>query len=55
MVSPKQGNFVKGMWIAKNTMLAQELVHKVRKFNGKNSMMVANIDMKKVQGWCLVS
>lgn len=47
MISPNQGAFVEGIWIADNTVLAHELVHKVRKFKGNSGLMIVKIDMKK--------
>lgn len=35
LVSPNQGAFVKGRWIAENSVLAQEVIHKVKKHKGK--------------------
>nr|XP_048330864.1 uncharacterized protein LOC125422764 [Ziziphus jujuba var. spinosa] len=47
IISPHQGAFVKGRWIAENTVIAQELVHKIRKHKGKQSLMMIKIDLKK--------
>lgn len=38
---------VEGQWIADNTVLAQELTHKVRECKGKGGLMLAKIDLKK--------
>lgn len=47
LISPNQGVFVEGRWIEDNTMLAQELVHKIKKHKGNNDLMIAKIDLKK--------
>lgn len=31
IISPQQGTFVRGRWIAENTVIAQELIHNLRK------------------------
>lgn len=38
---------MEGRWIEDNTVLAHELVHKVRKFKGTNGLMIAKINLKK--------
>lgn len=48
LVSPNQRAFVKGKWIAENSAIANEVIHKVRKHKGKKGLMVLKIDMKKV-------
>lgn len=47
MILLNQGAFVQGRWIADNTVLAQEIVHKVKKFKGKGGLMMAKIDLGK--------
>ncbi|KAH7533562.1 hypothetical protein FEM48_Zijuj04G0144400 [Ziziphus jujuba var. spinosa] len=47
IISPHQGAFLEGRWIAKNTVVGQEVAHKVRKHKGKNGLMLVKIDMKK--------
>ena len=47
IISPNQGAFVQGQWIAKNTVVAQELVHKIRKHKGTNGLMLMKIDLRK--------
>lgn len=47
MMSPNQGAFLEGRWIADNTILAHEIVHNIRKTKGRNGLMVAKIDLKK--------
>lgn len=38
---------MEGHWIAENTILAHELVYKVKKHKGKNGLMLIKVDMKK--------
>lgn len=47
MIAPNQGAFVEGRWIADSTVLAQELVQKVKKFKRKGGLMLAKIDLTK--------
>lgn len=47
LVSPNQGAFMEGRWIAENTILAHELVHKVKNHKGRNGLMLLKVDMKK--------
>lgn len=47
IVSPNQGAFVEGRWIAENTIIAQELVHKVKKHQGKQGLLLMKIDLQK--------
>lgn len=47
LISPNQGAFVRGRWIMNNTVIAQEVVHHIKKHKGKNVLMVMKIDMKK--------
>lgn len=47
IISPNQGAFVNGRWIAENTVVAQELVHKVRRHKGKQGLMLLKIDIKR--------
>lgn len=47
LILPNHGAFVEGRWIANNTVLAHELIHKVRKFKGKGGLMLAKIDLRK--------
>lgn len=54
LISLNQGALVKGRWIAENTMIAQEVVHRVKMHKGKKGLMVMKIDMKKAydrMGW----
>lgn len=46
-VSPNQGVFIKGHWIAKHTILAQEVVHKVKQHKGHNGLMILKLDIMK--------
>ena len=47
IISPNQGAFVKGRWIAENSIIAQELVHKIKSHKGKNGLLLMKIDLKK--------
>lgn len=47
IVSPNQGAFVEGRLIAENTIVAQELVHKVKKHKGKQGLMLLKVDLRK--------
>lgn len=47
IVSPNQGAFVKGRWIADNTVVAQEIIHKVQNHKGRKGLMLIKIDLKK--------
>lgn len=38
---------VKGRWIRENTVIAQKVVHKVRKYKSKNGLMVMKMDLRK--------
>ncbi|KAF3455682.1 hypothetical protein FNV43_RR00324 [Rhamnella rubrinervis] len=42
-----RGAFLKGRWIAENSLVAQELVHKVKKHRGKKGLMLVKLDLKK--------
>lgn len=46
-ISFHQGVFLEGMWIAENTVVAQEVVYKVRLYRGKNGLMMLKVDMNK--------
>lgn len=45
IISLNQGAFVEGQWIAKNTVIAHKMVHKVQKHKGRNGLMVVKIDL----------
>ena len=47
IISSNQGAFVKGRWIAENSIIAQELVHKIKSHKGKNGLLLMKIDLKK--------
>lgn len=47
IISPNQGAFVEGKWIAENTIVMQEMVHKVKSYKGKKGLMVAQVDIRK--------
>lgn len=51
IVSPNQRDFVGGRWIAENIVVAQELVHKVRKHKGKQGLMLGKVDLNKAYDW----
>lgn len=38
--------FIKGRWIAENTVLAQEVMHKMKKHKGKIDLMMMKLDLK---------
>lgn len=48
IVSPNQRAFIESRWIAENTVIAQETMHRVKKHRGKNGLMVVKVDIKKV-------
>ena len=48
IISPNQGAFVEGHWIAENSIIAQELVHKIKTYKGHNGLLLMKIDLKKV-------
>ncbi|XP_060669823.1 uncharacterized protein LOC132800353 [Ziziphus jujuba] len=47
IISPNQGAFVRGLWIAENTVVAQEVVYKIRSHKRKNGLMMMEVDLKK--------
>ncbi|XP_060965251.1 uncharacterized protein LOC133034222 [Cannabis sativa] len=47
IISPTQAAFVKGRCIAENTMIAQEVVHFMKKRRGKRGFIMIKIDMEK--------
>lgn len=47
IISFNQGGFVKGRWIAENTVVDQESVYKVKKNKGKEGLMTIKVYMKK--------
>nr|XP_048333636.1 uncharacterized protein LOC125423443 [Ziziphus jujuba var. spinosa] len=58
IISPHQGAFLEGRWIMENTVVGQEVAHKVRKHKGKNGLMLVKIDMKKAYdrlGWQFIT
>lgn len=44
-ISPNQGAFVEGRWIAENMVIAQEIVHKVKNYKGKDGLMIIKLDL----------
>lgn len=47
IISPHQEAFVRGWWIAENTVVAQELIHKLKKHKGKKELVIMKVDLKK--------
>lgn len=47
IISPNQGAFVAGRWIAENTIVVQELVHNVRQYKDKHGLMLLKVDLRK--------
>ncbi|XP_060961005.1 uncharacterized protein LOC133031505 [Cannabis sativa] len=47
IISPAQTAFAKGRLIAKNTVVAKEIVHSMGKKRGKNGFMMIKLDMEK--------
>lgn len=43
IVSLNQGAFVEGQWIAENTFLTHELVHKVKKHTGRMDLCLLKL------------
>ena len=38
---------MEGHWIAENSIIAQELVHKIKTYKGQNGLLFMKIDIKK--------
>lgn len=47
IISPNQGAFIEGRWIAENTIIAQEVTHKIKKHKGKSGLMMIKVDLNK--------
>lgn len=47
IISPNPGAFVRGRWIAENTIVAHELIHKIKKHKGRKMLLLMKIDLKK--------
>lgn len=47
IVSPQQRAFVRGRWIAENTVVVQELIYKLRKHKGRDGLVIMKLDLKK--------
>lgn len=57
-ISFHQEALFENRWIVENTVVAQEVVHKVRQLRGKNGLMVLKVDMKKaydMMEWSFIS
>lgn len=42
---------MKWRWITENSIIAQELIHKIKKHKGLNGLMLLKIDLKKAYDW----
>lgn len=51
IVSQNHGAFLERRWIAENTVLVHEVLHKVKKHRSSNGLMVIKIDLKKAYDW----
>lgn len=47
IIADNQGAFIKNRWIAKNSILAHEVIHQVKRSKGKGCLMVLKFDLKK--------
>lgn len=47
IVSHNQGAFLEGCWIAENTILAHEVMHKIKKHTSSNGLMCIKVYLKK--------
>lgn len=47
IISPNQRAFVEGRWIAENTIIAHEVVHKIKKHKGNSGLILIKMDIKK--------
>lgn len=45
-MSPNQGTFVHGHWIAKNVVITHEFVHKIRNHRSRNGLMLVKVGIK---------
>lgn len=57
VIFPNQRAFVQGWWIEKNLVIAQILVHKIKKHKSKNGLILLKMDMHKAYDrleWCLI-
>ena len=57
LISPWQTAFILGRKIQENTFLAQEIIHDMKKKNGKKGLMGLKIDMEKAYDrleWCFL-
>lgn len=46
IISPNQVAFVVERWTAENTVIAQDIVHKISKHKGKERLMLPKLDME---------
>lgn len=57
LISLNQKAFLACRWIGENSVLAQELIHKVKNHNGKVVLMLLHLEMKKAYDcmeWCFI-
>lgn len=47
LISPNQGAFLEERWIAENTLVAQEVMHKIKNHKGSNGLMAFKVDLRK--------
>lgn len=47
LISPNQGTLIEGRWITENAIIVQELVYKMRRYNGREGLMIMKSDLKK--------
>lgn len=47
LIKSNQGAFLEGRWIADNTIITHEVVHKIKKHKSKNGLMAVKLDLSK--------
>lgn len=47
IISSNQGAFVERKWIVKNTIIAHEMVHKVKYYKGQKGLIIAKVNFHK--------